>query len=214
MLDSQVLAKALHDVLSQQVDGYGKPTPVSTESMEYASGVVAALKAASVSNAPGTVVGVTSAGSPLTLGAATGGIIVISPGPMIAKVSRVFPPQAVPNTSKENTALIAYIGTATVTFAPGSITGNCTSTGVSPGPLANGAGTNGFLVGITGAGAMSAVISALGFTGPGMIRHYQTLINYILAHASVTYASGSVVGVCPATSGPLSAGAATGGTIS
>lgn len=214
MLKEVDLANKLHDALAQKTDGNGAPTPVSDQTMNYASGVVAALKAALVNNAPGTITGVTAPGAPLSAGAGIGGIITILPAAMIAKANVGMPPQAVPNITKENIAIIQYIGTGLVTFASGNITGTCTNTPTSPGILAAGAGANGQITGLTGAGAVAAVSSALGSTGPGMLPHYTALINYILQNAVVAYASGTVVGVAPSGGGPLTAGAGAGGTIS
>lgn len=212
-LDAQELAHKLHEALSQKVDGHGVPTPVSDQTMNYAAGVVAALKAAIVTNAPGTINGLTAPGAPLSGGTGIGGLMVIQPGPMLAKTALGVPPQAVPNIAKENTAVIAYIGTGLITFAAGGITGNCTNTPVSPGPLAAGAGSGGKITLLTGAGATAAVIGAVGFSGPDMIKHYSALIDYISEKAEVSYASGSVTGICPAAGGPLSGAAGVGGTI-
>lgn len=214
MLSETELAHKLHNCLSQTSDGYGKPTSVSTETQSYASGIIAALKAAVVSNAPGTISGVCAPGSPLSGGFGVGGLIVMTPAPMIAKTTGGFPGLSQPLLSKENVAIVTYLATGLVSFAAGNITGQCTNTAESPGPLTNGAGSGGKIIGITGAAAMAAVIAATGFNGPDMIKHYTALVDYIKDKAEVTYASGSVVGVCPSGGGPLGAGAGTGGTIS
>lgn len=212
-LDSQELARKLHDALAQKTDGKGQPTPISDQTLSYAKGIVAALKAAVVSNAPGTITGVTAPGSPLSGGTGSAGVMVLTPGPMEAETLQGVPPQALPNIAKENVAIISYISTGLVTFS--TITGTCTSSSTSPGPLAAGAGANGTITGLTGAGATGAVSAALGsVTGPDMIKHYTALINYILANATATYASGSITGVCPPGGGPLAAGAGAGGTVS
>jgi len=212
MLSETELANKLHDALGQKVDGEGLPTEPSAETQEYASGIVAALKAAIVSNLPGTINGVTAAGGPLSAGTGLGGLMVITPGPMLAKTANGFAPPG-PTLSSENSAVITYIGTGLVSFAPGNITGQCTSTPVSPGPLANGAGTGGTILGLTGAGCAAAVAAATGSSGPDALKHYTALIEYISDNAEVEYASGSVVGVCPPGGGPLTAGAGIGGTI-
>lgn len=213
-LNAQELAKKLHDALRQKKDGNGTPTPISDQTLNYAKGIIAALKAAGVSNAPGTIAGVTAPGAPLSAGAGAGGLMVITPAPMIAKTSQGVPPQALPKINLENVAIVQYIGTGLVTFSAGSITGTCTNSPSSPGPLASGAGSGGKIIGLTGAGAVAAVSSATGLTGPDMIKHYTALINYILEEAEVAYPTGSVVGTCPTGGGPLAAGAGTGGTIS
>ncbi len=213
-MDQNALAQKIHDALAQKKDGHGAPTPISNQTKNYAAGIVAALKAATFSNLPGTITGVTAPGSPLSGGAGIGGVIVITPAPMIAKSGVGLPPQAVPNVAKENTALIQYIGTGLVTFAAGKITGTCTNSPTSPGPLAAGAGTDGMITGLTGAGAVAAVSAALGSTGPDMLKHYDAVINYLLQNAIGTYSSGSVTGTCPAGGGPLTLGSGIGGTFS
>lgn len=214
MLDAVELANKLHGNIIPKIGADGAPLPVSTESQTYAAGVIAALKSAIVSNLPGTINGITAPGSPLSAGSGIGGLIVMTPAPMIAVTTGGFNPLSGPDLLKENTAIVTYIATGLVTFAPGNITGQCTSSPTSPGPLANGAGTGGKITALTGAGAFAAVFAALGFLGPDALNHYTILINYILDKAEVTYASGSVTGVCPPGGGPLGGGAATGGTIS
>lgn len=213
MLDATALALKIHDALGQKTDGNGAPTKVSKETQEYASGIVAALKAAIFNHLPGTVNGITAPGSPLSLGSAVGGVVVIQPTPMIAKTSNGFAPPG-PQLIAENTAVIQYIGTGLVSFAAGSITGTCTNTPVTPGPLILGAGSMGTLVGLTGAGCTAAVIAAIGVGGPDMLKHYTALIDYVLANAEGSYATESVIGTCPTAGGPLTLGAGTGGTFS
>lgn len=214
MLNENDLAQKLHDALSQKTDGKGNPTPISNQTKNYASGFIAAVKAAKFSNLPGTITGVTASGGPLSAGMGTGGLMVILPAPMIAKAAVGVPPQAVPNISKENAAIIQYVGTGLITFSTGNITGSCTSTPSSPGILEDGAGANGTIIGLTGPGAVAVVSQALGSAGPNMLAHYNALINYLLQNAVCTYAAESVVGIAPAGGGPLAAGAGTNGTIS
>ena len=209
-LDGNDLATILHNALPKHVDSKKKPVPIPDQIKNYASGIVAALKSATVSNLPLTINGVTAPGQPLSLGAGIGGVMVISPTPMI-NLTKLKQPA--PMYVAENTAIIGYIATGLVTFSPGSITGQCTNTAVSPGPLENGAGKNGKIIGLTGVGAVAAVAAALGKIGPEAQKYYSALINYILATATVTYAQGSVEGVCPTAGGPLGLGAAVGGTV-
>lgn len=212
-MDAVELANKLHDVLGQKKDGNGAPTPVSSMTLNRAKGVIAALKAAVGSNPPGTITGTTAPGSPLTAGAGTNGVLVMTPAPMKAITNVGLDAKAVPNMSKENDALITYFATAKIVFTSGGITGTCTNTPTAPGPLTAGAGSNGKLTGITGAGAMAVCAAALGANGPEMEKHYSTLVTYILDKAVVTYAPNSVTGVCPPGGGPLTLGAAAGATI-
>lgn len=213
MLDAQELALKLHNVLSQTSDKDGAPTKVSEYTKAYAKGVVASLKSAVVTNAPGTIVGVCAPGSPLSAGAGIAGLVVALPVQMLAETVKTFPPGSTVMLTQENIAIITYISTALAVFSPGSITGTCTNTAESPGPLLNGAGSGGKLTIINGIGAYAAVSAAIGPLGPSALLHYNTLINYILDKAEVTYSTGSVVGICPSGGGPLGAGAGVGGTI-
>lgn len=210
-LDVNALSNALHDNLTPKADGYGRPVPVTDATASYAAGVIASLKAALVSSLPGTINGLCAPGSPLAFGVGLG-TILMTPAPMIAKTINgfgVIPPDLV----KENTALIAYITTGIVNFPSGGITGTCTSTPVSGGPLLNGAGAGGQITLLTGVGAYAAVLAALGFLGPSALKHYTILIDYIKDNAIVTYPLGTVLGTCPPASGPLIGGFATGGFI-
>lgn len=211
MLDAQNLSKVLHEAIPQKIDGYGKPVPISQQTRAYASGVIAALEAGIFSHA--LVTGVTSPGSPLSNGAAAGGILVLQPSLMIAKTTVGLDAKARPNLEKESKAIINYIMTGTITFAAGNITGTCTNTPSSPGPLAAGAGTGGIITGITGSGAVGAVGAALGGIGPNGVDHYTALINYILDNLEAEYTSGSVTGVCPSGGGPLASGVGAGGML-
>lgn len=213
MLSETALALKLHEALGQKTDGQGAPTQVSNETQEYASGIIAALKAAIVSNPTGTITGISAPGAPLSAGAGIGGLMVIQPSPMIAKTSNGFAPPG-PNLVLENTAVIQYIGTGIITFASGSVTGTCTNTPVSPGPLTNGAASGGTITLLTGVACAAAVAAATGSAGPDMVKHYTALIDYILENAEVSYASGSITAVCPPGGGPITAGTGVGGTIS
>jgi hypothetical protein len=213
-LDAQALAEKLHDALAQKTDGNGKPTEISDQTKNYAQGIVDTLKAGIVTNLPGTINGITAPGASLSLGTGVGGTIILQPGTLQAVAAKGVAPAGAINILKENAAIVGYLMTGLVVFSAGDITGTCTNTPVSPGALTFGQGSNGKIIGLTGAGAMGAVISVLGFTGPDMFKHYDALINYIVSEASVTYKLGSVVGVCPAGGGPLTLGAGIGGTIS
>jgi hypothetical protein len=176
----------------------------------YAEGLIASLTAATFAHALVTG-GAPSSGGSLISGAASGGILTISSSPMEAITSSQF--STSPQITTENQALITYIGTATVVFSAGNIIGSCTNTPTSPGALAAGAGTNGTLTGITGAGAYSAVQAAWPQIGPLGSDFYDALINYILANAVCSYAPGSVTAVCPAGGGAITGGVGVGGII-
>lgn len=213
MLNADDLAHKLSDAFKYHTDSGGLPFPPPDMLANYAQGVVAALKAATVSNVPGTISGVCAPGAPLSGGFGAGGIMVVAPGPMIAKTQPGIHPLGAVNYSKENAALCTYLSTGIVVFAPGTITGTCTNTAESPGPLSGGVGANGTLTLLNGAACTAAIVAVLGGLGPlpSAIAHYTALIDYILANAKVAYPS--VTGVCPAGGGAL-VGAATGGIIS
>lgn len=212
-MDAKELAsKILNDSLGSPTDKDGKPISVTKEMQEYAAGFIAAMKAGTFLNAPGTIVGVTSAGSPLSAGLGLNGIFATTPAPWIAKTAKGFSPVG-PDLAKEHAAVIAYVMTNFITFAPGKITGTTTNTAESPGILNAGAGSDGKFLTVNGALCMGAVIAAGVGSGPMMIKHYAVMMQYVLEKAVGTYASGSVVGVAPSGGGPLIAGAGAGGTI-
>jgi hypothetical protein len=211
-LNADQLAQALLNTMSPKVDGKGMPVSSTAQVKAYAAGIVSCLQSAIVSNAPGTIVGVTAPGAPLTAGAGTGGIMVITPSALQAQTATAF--VGAKTIAAENTAIITYIGTGLIVFPTGGIVGTCTNTPTSPGPLTAGTGTGGMIVGLTGAAALGAVAPALGTPGPAAVAFYNALITYILSSAQATYGTGTVQGVCPPGGGPLTAGSASGGTIS
>lgn len=212
-LDAAKFAQKIHDALSTTVDGHRNPTKISRQTLDKAKGIIAALKAGTVTNAPGTITGAAAAGSPLSAGTGVGGVIVLTAGPMQAITSQAIPPEAAANIAIENTAIIAYISTGLVTFLSGSITGTCTNTAIAPGPLTGGAGTGGRITGLTGAAAAVFVAAATSSSGPDSLQHYEAIIDYIVDVARVSYPSNGITGVCPSGGGPLSVGAGAGGTI-
>lgn len=214
MLKSQALAQKLHEALGQKTDGQGKPTPISDETNAYAAGVIECLLAGTFSHATGTVNGTTAPGSPLTLGTAVGGILVLNPALMVAKTTAKFEGIAKANIAKENQAVITYIMTGLINFDMGMITGQCTNTPLALGPLTLGAGNNGKIIGLTGSACFGAVLGVMGTLGPDALKHYSALIDYINLELQASYTPGSVVGVCPLGGGPLTLGAGAGGKIS
>jgi hypothetical protein len=112
------------------------------------------------------------------------------------------------------------MGQGLVTFDPGNITGQCTSTGPpanSPGPLVNGAGSMGYISGLDGSALADAVHSAVGYPGSTsaeLVSFCTAITDYVMDNSEVTYLSGSVTGTCPGGGGPLQAGTAVNGTVS
>lgn len=206
MMTAVGMANAIKNALSQKTDGEGKPFPMSSEGQEYASGLLAALQASVITFAPGTITGVTAAGAPLSAGAGAGGVGVYPPPVMIAKTSVAF--HHAPLAAPEHTAFLGYLATLPIAFNAGDVTGQCTNTAESPGPLVNGAATGGFLVGASGVAAAAFV----GAIGPDQAAIYQAILDYMASDGEVVFPSGTITGTCPSGGGPLAAGAGAGGT--
>jgi hypothetical protein len=207
----------LADVINLAIgatDKDGVPISVTPEMEKYAEAVITTLQAGLVNHATGTVNGVTAPGAPLALGAALGGLISnLLPttwmGVMSAAIPLANPAQLLQDATQSTTYLTA---SSLVNFLPGAITGTCTNTPVSPGPLTNGAGSAGLIVGLAGAPWAAAVMPPGG--NPILTQNiYNAIAGYILANAECEYLTGSVVGVCPAAGGPLTAGTGLNGTV-
>lgn len=211
MLDATQLAQEINKAIGA-TDKDGNKIKVTEEMKTYAKAILT-LKQATTAHAPGTVTGTTAPGSPLSGGAAMNGLLVgFTPGPWLGIMSGGFP--SAPDIGKEATASVGYInGAAKINFAANNITGTCTNTPTSPGPLAAGAGNDGTIDMLDGEAWSKVVIPPTG--DPKLAsKIYKAIVKYINENAEVTYAPGSVVGTCPSGGGPLAAGAATGGVIS
>lgn len=204
----------------------GFPSPNSNQVNGWGAGIVSEVIQGKVNNAPGTVTGVTHIKTgvpnpPLTNGAASNGLISSLSGSRLA--SAVAADAGYPFVSSILTIycnqIVGHIQSqGKVSFATNSITGGCTGTISAPGNLAIGAGTNGTISGLDGSLLASNIHSAVGYPGgvSARLTEFCTAItSYIMANAVVTYASGSVIGICPATSSvsALSNGSASNGTI-
>lgn len=200
--------------------GMGFPTPNSAQLVGWSSGVISHLISAGIVNfAPGTITGSTSPGGSLSSGAGSGGIVSGLSGSAMAPL--VASGAGYPGVSSilqiYCNQIAIHIMTGLVTFDPGNVTGSCTSTPLSPGPLVSGAATNGKLNGLSGPTLANLIHSAVGYPGSTsskLIQFCTAICNYLMANASVTFLTGTVTGVCPPGGGPLSAGAASGGMFS
>ena len=212
-LSATELASKIHNGLRQTSDGEGKPLPPSSQVQEYASGLINALKAATVTFAPGSITAVGAPGSPITAGTGVGGIFTgLTPAPMLAK-TQVGEPG--PMSAGENAALIAYLTANGIFIIPsGGVTGICGATPVSGGPLINGAASGGKITVVEGAACAAFVASQIGFSGPDMITHYTIVMDYLKQKLEVSFPTGTVNGSFSAGGGPLIAGTAVGGAIS
>lgn len=213
-LDIDALADEINNAIGA-TDKDGNPIATTQVMKKYAEAVITTLSAGIVSHLPGTVTGVTAPGSPLSNGAALGGLIAaLIPatwqGIMSAAIPAADPSQLANDANQSTTYLMA---SSLVNFDPGEITGTCTSTPTTPGPLAAGAGTGGEIAGLSGAPWSILVMPPAG--NPVLSQAiYDAIANYIMSNAEVEYLTGSVTGVCPAGGGPLAGGAAAGGVIS
>ena len=205
------LAKEMQDAIGQS----GKPT--SKENEGLAKAIIGEIKELAIVNfLPGTVQGTTAAGGPLSAGSASNGVI-IGPTPVtlaarIAKESGF--PGPTPQLLGMATGVVTHLLTGTVSFSPGGITGQCTSSTNSPGPLI-GAGANGKIVGLQGPAMADLVSKGMGqpSASPELAKLCGAIVDHIMQNAAVSFPMASVVGTCPPGGGPLALGAATGGKV-
>lgn len=209
------LAQVILQALGPPNDKNGAPITVTPEMTGYATAVIDAHQAAVVANASGTVVAAGTPSSPITGGAATGGLITtLSSTIWASELSSSFPGADSSKLTAEAGASTTYIkGAAAVSFAPGGITGTCTASPVSPGPLANGAGAGGKIAGLSGSAWSAAVLAALGSPGPLASAVYTAVAGYLMTNAVVAYASAKVTGAFSAGGGAMTAGTGIAGTI-
>lgn len=212
MLKFEDLAKEINKAINAK-DKDGILQPPSPEMEAYAKAVITITKA-TTTHIAGTVTGTTAAGSPLVAGKAQNGILTaFLPAPWLGELVKGFPTADPSQLAKDASASVGYItGAAKVNFKVGSITGTASSTPTNPGPLLLGAGQNGTIDELSGSDWSKLVLPPTG--DPALAsKIYTAISNYIKKNATVSYLPSSVVGVCPPVSGPLSAGAATGGKI-
>lgn len=206
------LALAINDAIAA-TDKDGNPIAVTSQMEAYADAIITTLTAGLVNHAiPGSVLGVTSPGSPLSNGSALAGLLTALIPATWSGVMQAAIPDAT-SLSQEASASTGYLmSSALVNFAAGNIKGTCTNTPVAPGPLANGEGADGEISGIAGAAWASAVMPPTG--DPTLTQAiYNAICDYVTSNAAATYAAGTVQGVCPPGGGPLSAGVALAGTL-
>jgi len=206
------IASAMGQVGTPQFDGWG-------------FGIVLELQTNGlVSHVAGKVTGITAAGSALSAGAATDGKIAGISGSSLETLVKTNSGGSYPFSTSELlnfcTVIADHIKSkAKVIFALGNITGQCTSTVITAGPLTNGAGTNGIVQtgSMNGTTIAQDAVIAVPFVPPPatpeLIDFCTAIVDYIEANAQITYALGSVIGTCPIASGALVAGAGSGGTI-
>jgi len=206
-MNPTVLADAIKNGL-----GFGA-LPTSGKNTGMAADIVMHVQSGVVNFAPGTIVGTAPpSGGPLIAGAGTGGLITLVPTALASAFAITFGVMT-PEIQALATAISSHVSTlGTVTFAPGTITGACSNTPVSPGVLA-GAGAGGTIIGLVGAVLAADIASGIGQPGPTpeLINMATEITDHIMNFAVVTLPL--VTGVCSAGGGPIVAGTAAGGTI-
>lgn len=203
------------DVLKSSL-GFGA-FATSSQNTGLAKAVIDEMQAAIVSNAPGTITGIApSSGGPLVNGAGTLGLItgmtpVSLAARMVTEMGFAFPS---PEVIQMATAICTHLQTTgSVTFAPGTITGICTNTVVSPGIL-HGLATGGTIVNLSGP-ALAALIAVSygGVISPELLSFSNAFVNYIMSAAEVQYLLDTLTAICPAGGGPIINGDGNGGFI-
>lgn len=201
--------------------------PMSNQLAGISNDIVNHLKTGTVSNLPGTVTGTAPPtggllGSSLPPvpgpdGAATNGVIVLVPADLQGRFVATFG-QSTPQILALATTLSSFFITGVADFAKGNITGNCTNVAVpapAPGPLLLGMGVNGTIKSLVSSTLASNLAAAFGqpSSNPKLDGLAAAITDYVSNNATLAYAIGSVVAICPAGGGPITLGAATGGTI-
>ena len=206
-LNDTALASGMKDALGFSA----KPT--SAQNADFAGSIVKHLMTGIVSFLPGTITGTAPpSGGPLTNGAGSGGKIIHIP-PGLAALLAAALGAATPEISGMANAISNHIVAAgLVSFKTGSITGACANTPTSPGPLV-GAGANGAIEGLSGPAMAALMASGMGKGAPSpeLSKMCDAICNHIMKNAVVTLPL--VSGLCGPGGGPITLGAAAGGTI-
>jgi len=212
-LDPSKLADVINEAIAA-TDGDGNPIPTTPEMLTYANAIITTLKEGVVNNATGTIVGSTTAGSPLSNGAGTNGLITsLIPATWQGIMSAGFPTADPSALSTESVGSTTYImSSAKINFESGNITGQCTSTAENPGPLVDGAGEEGTIDDLSGSDWAQAVQPPLADSALSE-KIYTALVKYLNEEGEALYPTNSVTGTCPSSSGPLSDGTGAGGNL-
>lgn len=210
-LDIEAIAKDINSAIGA-TDKDGLPIEVTDEMKTYAEAIVTTLQGAIVNHL--LVTGITAPGAPLSAGAAQNGLTTnILPLTWLGVMILGFPTSDPASLALEAAGSTAYLqASALINFLPETITGTCTSTPVSPGPLALGAGEGGTVDALSGDDWAKLVSPPLG--DPALAaKIYTAIVKRINSDAQAKYISGTVTGTCPAAGGPLALGLGTGGII-
>jgi len=212
MLDKTELAKEINDAIGA-TDAEGNSIEVTAEMETYAEAIITTLTSATFTHL--LVEGTTANGAPLQAGKAENGLFL---PPLLAPtwlgvMQTGFPTANPAELLKEATCSTTYLsGASRINFKPGNITGQCTSTPSSPGPLAAGQGSQGTLDELDGSDWNSSCLPPDGDPTLGQ-KILTAITDYINKNSEASYLPNTVNGVCPPGSGPLTAGIGSGGTI-
>jgi len=213
MLNINDLADEINNAIGA-TDKDGNPIATTSEMIAYATAVVNSLAAASLNNAPGTVMATGTPTTPIADGSASSGLIIVLPVTWLSELQTGFPTAVPAQLSIEANASTTYLtASSSIAFAAGQITGLCTATPANPGILQNGAGTGGELTGIAGSSWSSAVLAALGASGPLGEVIYSAIADYLIANTEASYAANTVTGAFAIGGGPMTLGTGIGGTL-
>lgn len=152
-------------------------------------------------------------GGPIQGGAAEGGIILL---PMAAtlpvEIGSALGSAPTPQILGMAMGFATHLQTGLVSFKSGGITGSCTNTATSPGPVM-GAGQNGQIMGLSDSALAKIWSASLGGKSKKIDTMAKVVVEYFSKEAAGSYAMPSVTGVAPPGGGPIVA-AGVGGMFS
>lgn len=210
MLNKNDLANVILNALGNPLDKNGNPIGVTDQMLNYSDIIIKNLKTASVNNVSGSVTAQGLPSAPITNGSATNGTISgISASSWLSDMQSGFPNSNSAMLNQEATGSTTHLMTGKAGFDAGKITGTCMATPTNPGPLLNGAGTQGKISGLSG----SAWDAAIGSLGPLGSNVYNAIVSYIQNNSDVQYLVNSISGNFSAGGGNLLAGTGVNGSI-
>ena len=175
---------------------------VTPQILGVATAFVSAMLAATFSHP--LVNGITAPGAPLSAGAAIGGPILGVVGPKIAAdIAAGVGGPTTPQILALGNGFATTMLTSFVSFNTGGITGQCTNTPLSPGPLVGGGGAKGEIISFVGSALAAAWAPGFGGMSPELQAKADAVADYFTKEATPQYPPGTVNGVCPPGGGPL-----------
>lgn len=206
--DPTILANAMHDAQGQ------KP-PVSDEEKGLAEAIIEHFKQTAIVNfLPQSVNGTCPSGGPLSGGTAAAGLITGPNGPGLATLiaSKTGKGAPTPQLIGFANGITTHVMTGKVNFAAGKVTGQCTNSPSSPGPVI-GQGTGGKIVGLSDAGMAQLISSGIGQASVSDVlrKTCAAICDHFQQQSEILLPPASVQGTAPSGGGPLVAGVASGG---